>query len=59
MGRSEGYWWSPDSKFLAYQQTDESAVQIRHIADPLHPEAAPTTSPIPPPAPPTPPCASA
>ena len=43
MGRSEGYWWSPDSQFLAYQETDESAVQIRHIADPLHPEAAPTT----------------
>jgi len=42
MARSEGYWWSPDSRFIAYQQTDESAVQIRHIADPLHPEATPT-----------------
>ena len=41
MARSEGYWWSPDSQFLAYQQTDESAVEIRHIADPLHPEASP------------------
>ncbi len=43
MGRSEGYWWSPDSKALVYQETDESSVEIRHIADPLHPEAAPTT----------------
>ena len=43
MARSEGYWWSPDSRFLAYQETDESAVEVRHIADPLHPEAAPAT----------------
>ena len=42
MARSEGYWWSPDSRFIAYQQTDESAVEVRHIADPLHPEATPT-----------------
>ncbi len=41
MNRSEGYWWSPDSRFLAYQETDESAVEVRYIADPLHPEAAP------------------
>ncbi len=42
MTRPEGYWWSPDSQSLVYQETDESAVEIRHIADPLHPEAAPT-----------------
>ncbi len=42
MARSEGFWWSPDSRSIAYQQTDESAVEIRHIADPLHPEATPT-----------------
>ena len=41
MDRSEGYWWAPDSQSLAYQETDESAVEVRHIADPLHPEAAP------------------
>ena len=40
MNRSEGYWWAPDSQSLAYQETDESAVEVRHIADPLHPEAA-------------------
>ena len=42
MDRREGYWWSPDSQSLVYQETDESAVEVRHIADPLHPEAAPT-----------------
>ena len=41
MDRSEGYWWAPDSQAIAYQETDESAVEVRHIADPLHPEAAP------------------
>ena len=41
MNRHEGYWWSPDSQSIAYQETDESAVEVRHIADPLHPEAAP------------------
>lgn len=41
MDRREGYWWSPDSQSLVYQETDESEVETRHIADPLHPEAAP------------------
>jgi dipeptidyl-peptidase-4 len=27
MDRSEGYWWAPDSQSLAYQETDESAVE--------------------------------
>ncbi|AOS44269.1 Prolyl tripeptidyl peptidase precursor [Lacunisphaera limnophila] len=42
MDRREGYWWSPDSQWLAYQQTDESGVETRYIADPLRPEVAPT-----------------
>ncbi len=42
LGRFEGFWWSPDSKFLAYQETDHTGVEIRYIADPLHPEVAPT-----------------
>ena len=41
MGRPEGYWWAPDSQSLVYQETDESKVEVRRIADPLHPEAAP------------------
>jgi dipeptidyl-peptidase-4 len=42
MSRSRGFWWSPDSQTLLVQQTDESQVEVRWIADPLHPERAPT-----------------
>jgi dipeptidyl-peptidase-4 len=41
MERHEGFWWSPDSQFIAYQETDNSGVETRFIADPLHPETAP------------------
>ncbi|HEX4641766.1 MAG TPA: DPP IV N-terminal domain-containing protein, partial [Chthoniobacterales bacterium] len=41
MNRHEGFWWSPDSQSLAYQETDNSGVESRFIADPLHPETAP------------------
>jgi dipeptidyl-peptidase-4 len=41
MSRFEGFWWSPDSRTLLVQETDESPVEIRYIADPLHPEVAP------------------
>jgi dipeptidyl-peptidase-4 len=42
MSRNEGYWWSPDSQTLLVQETDESPVEVRYIADPLHPETPPT-----------------
>jgi dipeptidyl-peptidase 4 len=41
MNRHEGFWWSPDSQWIAYQETDNSGVESRFIADPLHPETAP------------------
>jgi dipeptidyl-peptidase-4 len=41
MSRNHGLWWSPDSHTLVVQQTDEAAVEVRYIADPLHPEAPP------------------
>jgi dipeptidyl-peptidase-4 len=41
MDRPQGYWWSPDSQSLAYQETEQSDVEVRHIADPLDPEATP------------------
>ena len=41
MDRHEGFWWSPDSRSIAYQETDNSGVETRFIADPLHPESAP------------------
>ncbi|MCF7687306.1 MAG: DPP IV N-terminal domain-containing protein [Cephaloticoccus sp.] len=42
MDRPEGYWWSPDSQWLVYQENDESAVEVRYVADPLHPADPPT-----------------
>ena len=41
MDRMEGYWWSPDTRTLAYQETDEREVERFQIADPMHPERAP------------------
>lgn len=41
MQRFSGYWWSPDSRSIAYQETDNSEVEIWHVADPAKPEDAP------------------
>ncbi len=41
MNRHQGFWWSPDSQSIAYQETDNSGVESRYIADPLHPETPP------------------
>ncbi len=41
MDRHEGLWWSPNSKWIAYQETDNTGVETRFIADPLHPEVPP------------------
>jgi dipeptidyl-peptidase-4 len=41
MDRHQGFWWSPDSQFIAYQETDNTGVETRFIADPLHPETPP------------------
>jgi dipeptidyl-peptidase 4 len=38
--RDIGYWWSPDSRALAYLQTDESAVGLSHYMD-FRPDSAP------------------
>jgi dipeptidyl-peptidase-4 len=43
MGREHGYWWSPDSKFLAYQRTDSSQVETLYVADATHPERPPAS----------------
>lgn len=47
MDRMRGYWWSPDGKWIAYQQTDTAGMETFHILDPLHPEQEPTTWPYP------------
>jgi dipeptidyl-peptidase-4 len=41
MGRFSGYWWSPDSAHLAYQQTDTSGVEVWQLSDPARPEQPP------------------
>ncbi len=41
MGRSRGFWWSPDGTRLLVAFTDKSAVRRWHIADPANPGAEP------------------
>ncbi len=41
MDRPDGFWWSPDSRSLAYEEADLSDVEIHYVADPLHPAEAP------------------
>jgi dipeptidyl-peptidase-4 len=38
MDRFTGYWWSPDGRSLAYEESDTRAVEKLAIADPMHPE---------------------
>jgi dipeptidyl-peptidase-4 len=38
LDRFSGYWWSPDSRLVAWQETDQRAVEAFTIHDPLHPE---------------------
>ncbi|HEY2411467.1 MAG TPA: DPP IV N-terminal domain-containing protein [Pirellulaceae bacterium] len=47
MDRMHGYWWSPDSQWIAYQQTNTAGMEEFHILDPLHPEREPNTWPYP------------
>lgn len=41
MDRREGFWWSPDSRLIAYEEADLSPVQPSYIVDPLEPWKAP------------------
>ncbi len=38
MDRSTGYWWSPDSQDIAYEEADADGVEVWHVADPSKPE---------------------
>lgn len=40
-GRLRGFWWSPDSKTLLYEEADQTKVEQLTIVDPAHPEKAP------------------
>ncbi|MDE0116741.1 MAG: prolyl oligopeptidase family serine peptidase [bacterium] len=41
MGRSRGFWWSPDSRRLLVARVDTAEVPVWHIASPADPAAAP------------------
>ena len=41
LGRTRGYWWSPDSSQLAFQRTDLRGVATLYVSDPRHPEVEP------------------
>jgi len=39
MDRFTGYWWSPDGKFIAYEEADATGVETWFVADPAKPES--------------------
>jgi dipeptidyl-peptidase-4 len=41
MGRTRGYWWSPDGTAIAACRVDVTDVDTWHIADPANPSVAP------------------
>ena len=41
MGRSRGYWWSPDGRAILVARVNETPVNTWHIADPAHPDREP------------------
>jgi dipeptidyl-peptidase-4 len=41
MGRFTGYWWSPDSQQIAYQETEHDGVEVWYVADPIQPGSKP------------------
>lgn len=44
MNRHAGYWWSPDSKSIVYEEADADGVEVWHVADPVHPDQPPHPS---------------
>lgn len=47
MERHTGFWWSPDSRTLAFEEADHRGVERFTIADPAHPERPAETFPYP------------
>ena len=47
MGRSRGFWWSPESDRLLVARVDDTPVQRWWISDPAHPERDPQHVPYP------------
>ncbi len=47
MDRLHGFWWSPDSARIVYQQTNTAGMEQMHIPDADHPEREPAAWPYP------------
>lgn len=41
LGRTRGWWWSPDSKQIVFQRTDARGVDTLYVADARHPDKPP------------------
>jgi dipeptidyl-peptidase-4 len=41
LDRQDGAWWSPDGRFVAYEEADSSAVEPHFIANAVNPSQAP------------------
>ncbi len=44
MARFSGYWWSPDSRRIVYQESDAAQVETWYVADPSKPGSEPVRS---------------
>ena len=44
MARFTGYWWSPDSQSIVYEESDAKGVEIWYVADPIRPDGEPLPS---------------
>ena len=44
MDRFSGYWWSPDSRFIAYEESDHEGVEVWHVSDAARPDVSPFAS---------------
>ena len=44
MNRFSGYWWSPDSRQIVFQQSDSRDVETWYVADPTKPDDPPYPS---------------
>ncbi len=43
LDRTRGFWWSPDSRQIAFQRTDLRPVDTLFVSNPRHPEQPPVT----------------
>src|SRR5262245_135103 len=41
MSRFSGYWWSPDSKLIAFEEADHEGVEMWYVGDPTKPDQKP------------------